>query len=230
MRRNPSRPDSVFYEPHLRPDRPVAPSAEPSESIWHEPGRGGDPAAPDVLPYSRWLTRSRQQVSTFQSVCLYLLMVLAGGPLAVLSVLLTRGPGFGYLLVVITGPLIEEIGKVLFPLMIVERRPYLIRQSWHIPMCAVAAGLVFAVIENILYLRVYIPDPSPLVVVWRWTICVMLHTGCSLMAGMGVMRIHQQTMRTLQPPRLEIGAVWMVAAIVVHGVYNLIAIVIDPWL
>ncbi len=155
-------------------------------------------------------------------------MALAGGPLAVLSVLLTRGPGVGYMLIVITAPLIEEIGKILFPLMIVERRPYLIRHSWHIPLCAWMAGLIFSVIENLLYLHIYIAEPSTLIVVWRWTICVMLHTGCSTLAGIGVMRIHQETMRTLTPPRLELGAPWIIAAVVVHGTYNLIAILIAP--
>lgn len=198
------------------------------DSIWHEPTRVASPDAPAVLPYAEWLGRRIGSVSAARSVGLCFLMALAGGPLAILSVLVTQGPGFGYILIVVTGPLIEELGKVLFPLMIVERRPYLIRSSWHIPLCAVASGLVFSVIENLLYLHVYIPDPSTLVIVWRWTICVLMHTGCSLMAGMGVMRMHQETLRTLQPPRLDVGRFWLIAAVVVHGLYNLIALLLSP--
>ncbi len=228
MKRRRGISKSVFDEPHLRSSSPLAPQTEASDSVWHEPGRELDGNAPAELPYAAWLTRQAQHTTNARSLALCGLMALAGGPLAVLSVVLTRGPGFGYLLIVITGPLIEEIGKVLFPLMVVERRPYWIRHSWHIPLCALAAGLVFSIIENILYLHVYIPDPTPLIIVWRWTICVILHTGCSLMAGMGVMRIHQETMRTRQPPRLESGAAWIMAAVIVHGVYNFAAILIDP--
>lgn len=228
MKRSRRKTESVFDEPHLRSSPTHTTSSEAAASVWHEPGREQDANAPDVLPYEKWLTHHAQQTTTAQSLGLCTLMALVGGPLAVLSVLLTRGPGVGYILIVITGPLIEEIGKVLFPLMIVERRPYRIRQSWHIPLCALSAGLVFSVIENLLYLHVYIPEPTALIIAWRWTICVLLHTGCSLMAGIGVMRIHQETMRTRKPPRLESGAAWIFAAVVVHGVYNFMALMIDP--
>lgn len=217
---------SVFDEPHLRsaPER----QQQAEDSVWHEPGRGGHEDSPPVLPYADWLMRKRPTVSQGTSTWLFLLMAFMGGPLAIASVLLTFAPGFGVLLYVVTGPLIEELGKILLPLMVVERRPYLIRSSWHVPLCTMLAGLFFSVVENVLYLRIYIPEPTTMIIVWRWTVCVLLHTGCSLLAGIGVMRIHRETMRTLQPPRLETGSSWIVAAVVLHGVYNLIAILLNP--
>ena len=226
MRKPPHPSDSVFAEPQWNNGR--SDPAEATDSVWHEPTSAGVPGGPQIKPYAAWLSRMAQGVTDASSLGLCALMALVGGPLAVLSVLWTRAPGVGAILLVVSGPLIEELGKILFPLMVVERRPYLVRRSGHLPLCALASGLVFAVIENLLYLHVYLPDPSPLVVVWRWTVCVALHSGCSLLAGIGVMRIHAETMRTREPPRLETGAAWIVAAVLVHGIYNLLAIMIAP--
>ncbi|MDA3874195.1 MAG: PrsW family glutamic-type intramembrane protease [Kiritimatiellae bacterium] len=155
------------------------------------------------------------------------MLSLIAGPLAVFSAFFTQGPGAGFLLLVVAGPLIEEIGKVMGPLMVVERNPARFSNRSQILFCALASGLVFSIIENILYLTVYIPNPSSALIWWRWTVCVALHTGCSFIAGWGVGNIWHEADQSCTPPKLETGAPLLVTAVVVHGVYNFLALMLD---
>lgn len=120
----------------------------------------------------------------------------------------------------IAGPVTEELLKAALALWIVEKRPFRFQSSLQIAVCLIASGLVFAAVENVLYLVVYIDDPSRELIWWRWTVCVALHAGCSLIAGLGLIRIWRQTMETKSRPQLALGAPYMATAIVIHGVYN----------
>jgi len=124
------------------------------------------------------------------------------------------------LMVIAIGPLAEEVMKVAVPLYIVERRPYLFRSPLQIPLCAVASGLVFASIENLLYLEVYVPQPSTALVFWRWTVCVGLHAGCALLNSLGLSRIWHDVHQRQAPPRLTLGWRFALAATIAHGSYN----------
>lgn len=127
----------------------------------------------------------------------------------------------------IVGPLTEEVMKTAAVLWVVEKRPFLFRSPLQIMGCVVAAGLCFAVIENLLYLKVYVSDPSDELIRWRWTVCVALHVGCTTVAGIGVMRIWKTTMSNLTPPQLPLGAPFLVAAVVIHGSYNALAVLLE---
>jgi RsiW-degrading membrane proteinase PrsW (M82 family) len=178
-------------------------------------------------PYEDWYLQQKSRTTPITSWCCTLLLSLIAGPLAVLSAFITGGVGAGFLMMVVAGPLIEEIGKVMGPLMVVERNPARFSSRSQILLCALISGLVFSIIENILYLNLYIPDPSPSLIWWRWTVCVALHTGCSFIAGWGVGNIWAEADRTRNPPKLEIGAPLLITAVVLHGVYNLLAILLN---
>lgn len=216
--------DSVFDEPHMRqaPSRPAGEA--PVDSVWMEPSRQADG---NPRPYAEWYQEQKARTTRLGSWRLTLLLSLVAGPLAVFSALFTQGPGAGFLLVVVAGPLIEEIGKVMGPLMVVERNSARFSTRSQILFCALASGLVFSVIENLLYLKVYIPDPSSALIWWRWTVCVALHTGCSFIAGRGVGNIWREADHSLDPPKLETGAPLLISAVVVHGAYNFLALMID---
>ncbi|MCC5849835.1 MAG: PrsW family intramembrane metalloprotease [Verrucomicrobia bacterium] len=216
--------DSVFDEPHMRQTSPGAKEEAPVDSVWMEPGRQAD-GQPN--PYAEWYEKQKAGTTTFASWRLTLLLSLIAGPLAVFSAFFTRAPGAGYLLIVVAGPLIEEVGKVMGPLMVVERNPARFITRGQILFCALISGLVFSVIENFLYLKVYIRDPTPLLIWWRWTVCVGLHVGCSLIAGLGVAKIWQEADQNRKPPKLETGLPLLITAVVLHGVYNLLAILLD---
>ena len=209
--------DSVFNEPHLRSGTVVS---HPENSVYNEVSHTGG-----ATPYKDWLIAQREKTGVFYSWVVILACALVAGPFAVVGTFWGMGGSISSILaLVVIGPTTEEIAKVMAILMLVERASYFVRSGGQILFCAMASGLVFSIIENFLYLYVYIPEPSPELVAWRWTVCVALHVGCSLVAGMGVVRIWGESVRKGRPPRLEKGIPFFVLAIVLHGGYNAFAI------
>jgi len=246
--------DSVFNEPHLKqqafqPDpaewkaQATCPSpSSPLDSVWNEAHlagqvvpaeisgdgpRGAAPADHDVWgPYPQWLMAQRAKVSAWHSWLVVIGLALCAGPLGVLTAFWGSGETmFGVVAITIIGPMVEEMGKILALLMVVEKWPFLIRSKWQILCCGLLGGLAFAAIENLVYFYVYIPNPPAELVLWRWTVCVALHVGCSLLASYGVVRIWQEVWRTLRPPQVELGFPFWTAAMVIHGMYNALALV-----
>lgn len=247
----PHHDPSIDAEPHLRqqifhPDEsertaerldadrgPIPLNEQVEQSVWDEPGlspelSGGMPA--DALTYERWLEFRRRQITPQDAWLTTIVVALLAGPWALLGALFAAGGGataFGVVMVTIVGPVTEEMMKAALPLWIVEKRPFRFRSALQIAICLIVSGLVFAAVENVLYLFAYIDNPSPDLIRWRWTVCLALHTGCSFIAGMGLIRIWQHTMITRTPPQLALGAPYMVTAIVIHGVYNTFCVLLD---
>jgi len=242
---------SISGEPHLRgggfrPDpsearadrtlRKARGKRDPEEEavehgVWDEPGispvLAGAPL-PGQLTYRAWLEKRWGEVSPARSWGVTLAIALAAGPWAILGALYGSGQTvFSILAIVLFGPVVEEVMKVAAATYIVERKPYLFTHPAQIAICALAAGLAFASVENVLYLHVYIPDPPSWLTRWRWTVCVVLHTGCTFIAGLGLMRIWRDTWRRRARPRLSLGFPYLVAAMVIHGTYNGFAVILE---
>lgn len=172
------------------------------------------------LPGDGWLT--------------VLLVVLAGGPLAVVGAMLGV-PESGLvgvsvvLMMVVFGPAVEEVMKIAGAALVVEIRPYLFRRTSQIFAATLGTAMVFAAIENVVYLNLYFPNPSGAQVAWRWTVCVALHVGCTAMATRGVTAEWQRTVAEGRPPQISRGLPALVKAIVIHGGYNL-AVIFHPYL
>ena len=117
--------------------------------------------------------------------------------------------------------------KIAATLWIVEKRPFLFRSRLQIAVCVLAGALVFAAVENVMYLEVYIAGPTPGLARWRWSVCVAMHMGCSLVAGLGLMRIWRRAMTTRSRPQLSSGAPYLMTAAIIHGTYNAFAVLLD---
>lgn len=210
--------------------RPIDLEDLAENSVWDEPATNhsltGPPDPYSVTWFGYYLTQvAKTPISMTWLVTL--LILIAAGPLAIVGTLITGSGRNAWLMFVVMGPTIEEILKIALPLWVVEKKPWLFSNSLQILLCGVVAGLMFAVIENLIYLYVYVPDPSDLLVIWRWTVCVVLHTGCSMIAALGVIAIRRGMLERESRPQLSDGSKWIVAAIVIHGSYNFIAILID---
>ncbi|MEN0020433.1 MAG: PrsW family glutamic-type intramembrane protease, partial [Planctomycetota bacterium] len=210
----------------------------PDQSVWNNPELVADLAGPrpnDAADFAAWFQAGCAHVAgPWPRIVLIVAAVLTAGPFAVVGTFLTSYTGFGgqtgifaFAAVAVVGPLIEEVMKVILLLFILELRPYWLGGVRTIMAGAIAGGLGFAVIENVLYLRVYIPDPEPSLVVWRWTVCVGLHVGCSVIAGLGVLRGFAIAQRDLRPPDMHVVGAPIVAAAAVHGVYNASVVILS---
>lgn len=220
-------------EPHLQP----ASASEPGQSLTDEPtaatplapgqGAGDEPgvAAPaGTTTYRDHLEASLHRTSVSTTWLMTLVAALAAGPWAILAAIFGSGADTLGFAIVVVGPLCEEIAKVAIAFLIVERWPWLFRWRIQVVVAAIAGGLVFAVIENLLYLNVYIPNPEPWIIEWRWTVCVALHTGCSLIAGIGIARVWSACWLTHQYPNGNLAIPFIVVAAVIHGTYNFLAL------
>jgi len=234
---------SIENEPHMqggvfRPDpseadaqRRIAAAADAQtdddrveHSVWEEPGvsheLAGRPSGED-LTYAGWLTRRMAETSTLHSWAVTLAVAASAGVCGIGGAFLGGGASLsGVVLLTVIGPLTEEVMKIAVAFWVVEKRPFLFKSGVQIILCAMAGGVAFAVLENLIYLNLYIPDPSEAIVRWRWTVCVVLHTGCSTLAGVGLMRIWSGTIVQKARPQFSLGAPLLVTAVVVHALYN----------
>jgi RsiW-degrading membrane proteinase PrsW (M82 family) len=129
--------------------------------------------------------------------------------------------------VVLVGPAVEEFVKAASGLYLAEQRPWLVPAGWVLVAVVVAGGIGFAVIENWVYLNIYIEDPSDAIIRWRWVFGPLIHGSASLLAGLGVRRIWEHTDRTGARPDAHRATPWFIAAVALHGSYNAIAVLLE---
>ena len=131
--------------------------------------------------------------------------------------------GAGLLGAVLFAPVIEEIGKTLGVMTLLERRPWLLGGRASVFASCALSGLFFATIENLLYLHLYIPDAAAETILWRWTVCTALHVVCCMVSAAGLALEWRDAARRRGLGRFTVAAPWLVAAMVVHGLYNAFA-------
>jgi hypothetical protein len=243
--RDPDFDPSIEYEPQFRerpfiPDPGDAPEAglntyvdrssaiEVEHSVWDEPTLAADLAGapgPEQVTYARWLDDKIAATSYAKTLAVTAALVIIAGPLGVFGALFGGEGGSlstaGLVAVCIFGPITEEVAKIAGTLWVVEKRPYLFKSMWQILVAAAAGGLFFGVIENLIYLNVYIPDAPPELARWRWRVCTGLHLNCSFVAGVGLVRIWDHALRNRVPPQLGRGMPYFATAMLGHGLYNL---------
>ncbi len=194
-------------------------------TVWSEPALSpllvGQPSE-EQLTYQRWMASNIRKTTWAKSWWITLLVILAAGPWGILGAIASLGTSsFAVLLVIVIGPVTEEVTKVAAALWVIEKRPFLFRSIGQILLCAACGGLAFAAIENLVYTNFYFPEHTPEFVAFRWTVCVGLHVTCSFVAGVGLARIWDNAIRNQHRPRLALGVPWLVIAMVGHGLYNL---------
>ena len=149
-----------------------------------------------------------------------ILWALSGGLFAILGAIFKEsGLGGGPLLVMLFAPAVEEVLKPSGVYYLLERRPQYLVSRFHVALLSMMGGIVFAAIENVIYLCVYVPEPVLGLIVWRWTVCLTMHAVCSFIVGLGLGKL-LPGMRRGEPFELENCFTWVIVAIVVHALYN----------
>ena len=156
------------------------------------------------------------------------LLLAVSGFAAVGCTLLKGGNGGGFLLAVaVLAPVVEEIAKIVLPAMALERRPWDFGGGAELVGVCALSGLVFAEVENVLYLCIYIPDELMTVglVAWRVCVCTALHVGCAALSGWGLARAWRAARDARGVADLSRAAPFVASAMVLHGLYNFGAVV-----
>ncbi|MEE8169131.1 MAG: PrsW family glutamic-type intramembrane protease, partial [Phycisphaerae bacterium] len=183
------------------------------------------PPPPDAASYQRWFRSRWETTPASKGWLIAAAVALVGGPFAIFAALLESATGGGTLLgalpiIAVFGPAAEEVLKIGAVLLVVETRPYLFRRVEQLQTATLLSSIIFAVIENVIYLNIYVSQPSIHLAMWRWTVCVALHIGCTLIATRGLVLIWTNAVAQFRKPRVSDGLPMLVWAIVIHGCYN----------
>lgn len=203
------------------------------QSVWNEPGFSpelADSTQRDVLLYGEWLRKRWNETSYLQSWLYTLILALCSGFWGVFGTFLGSGSSEGYIglfVVVVFGPIIEETMKTAMVLWYLEKKPYVFKSQIQIILCVVIGAFVFAAIENVLYIFVYIFDPSSGLIQWRWTVCTLLHMGCTFVASLGLVHMWRDIWQNESRPNISLAYPYLLTAVIIHGGYNLFAIFLE---
>ena len=214
--------DSVLDEPVFA--RPDALPVSDDNGIGGEPALGASfEAAVQRCQTTAWLRRqwaegsSKGQFGAFAGIC------IVSGIVAVFCALVKGGVGFFSLAVIVGAPVVEEVSKIVCPLMVLEKRPWSFSSAGAIIVASVLSGLVFASVENLLYFNFYIPQEmlTTGIVIWRLIVCTSVHVAGTVLSGVGLVRAWHRAAQSRG--RFEIVRVWpyVFAAMALHGLYNL---------
>ena len=218
--------DSVLNEPvFMRLD---ALSVSDDNGIGGEPALSASAEAVECRSQTEaWLRRQwtsgsgKGRIGTFSVIC------IVSGLVAVFCALVKGGVGYFSLAVIVGAPVVEEISKVLCPLMVLEKRPWRFPSSGAIVAACALSGLVFASVENLLYCNIYIPQEKLTdgIVLWRLVVCTSVHVSGAAVSGIGLSRAWRLASQSFG--RFEISRVWpyVFGAMVLHGLYNLGALI-----
>jgi hypothetical protein len=187
------------------------------------------PPPPEAASYHKWVRERLGRTSPAIGWYVAFSAAILGGPFAIFGALfettrLSAAGAVGFFAAIVIGPAIEETLKVFAASYVIEVRPYLFRRVEQIQVATVGTAFLFAAIENVIYLHVYHPGAGMELAAWRWSICVALHVGCTLVATRGLIDVWTRTVTEFRPPRITQGLPALVLAIVIHGTYNGLAL------
>lgn len=227
-----ARKDTTVSKAHERIDNDhlgESVASEAERSVFDEPTYSkelGGEVPENALTYERFLAEKIDTISPFESWFFCSVLVLFSGVFAIAGSMMSELTNMGltasiqFVAIAVFAPVIEEVMKTALLLWGVEQKPYWFRSPMQLMIMGACSGFIFAAIENVLYLTVYIDEPSLGIIVWRWTVCVGLHTGTTMIATLGLVKIWRRVMRTGKFARAEIGARYLFFAILLHGIYN----------
>ena len=117
------------------------------------------------------------------------MLALLGGGFGIFGAFVQEAQTGGLLLLPFVGaPIIEELVKPSGVYLLLARWPRLLRGQLYTALLAAVAGLSFGVIEAVVYVTLYVPDPPAWFVTYRFAVGPALHATASFIVGLGINR------------------------------------------
>lgn len=199
---------SIFNEPHILSATDAAALTPPDQQV----------------SYANWLRAKIAATSWDKTWGVTLLCLLFGGVWAVLAAMFNNSAVGGSIVIiaVIFAPVIEEVMKVALTAWVVETRPYLFKSKLQIRIAIIASGAMFGLLENIYYVTLILPaaNAPQSMYTFRWIVCTSLHIITTIITSIGIARTWSDATTNLREPSLDRAYPWLLAGIVVHGLYN----------
>jgi len=192
-------------------------------SVWDEPSLSPDVldrTPKSALTYANWLSQRRENWSQWQAWTVTLGVILLSIPCAVIAAFISWFSGNHYfvtdvILACIAGPILQEICKIMVPLWIVEKRPYLFTSWFQFFIFALATATVFTAVTNFLS-SAMLAEVSQSMFLFQWVGVLGLNLVTAAIATFGLETIWRNAIRTGKPPKLEHGYPYFATAIGLH--------------
>lgn len=159
-------------------------------------------------------------------VAAIVLLGLVGGVAGVAAALYQEMLYGGFLLAVLVAPAIEEVCKPIGVILMLEKRAHWLRSGRQVVMLAVLGSLVFATLENLVYVHVYHPKGGSLFVLWRYAVCTGMHVCASAVFGVGLAKMWRHIRQTGGTFDIDHIFRYYVAAVAIHAAYNSIVVIL----
>jgi len=150
-----------------------------------------------------------------------------GGVLGVIGAVVQEVQTGGFLLLPIVGaPIIEEAMKPSGVYIALLRWPAALSNRLFVAFLAAIGGLVFGLIEAVVYVTIYVSDAPDWFVTYRFTAPLAMHTGASFLFGLGIGSglIDWAAGRSGPPKRTRN---FYIAAVLVHAIFNTVAVALE---
>ena len=234
--RSNAQDQSVFAEPWMQKTHfdgdgysdaqaPVPNTNDVEHTVWDEPGLSPQLAGAvpeNALTWSDWYQQQRAATSVLDTWLVTMLVTVLAAPLAIITSWFSFGGStFDVLVLVVIIPATEELLKVALPLWVVEKRPHLFCAPFQILLCAACSGLLFGAMRHVFAVKLFMPGSLPVVdrLSGELPMSILMHTVCSLIAGMAMVRIWSGASRCQQRPDLTEGSGFGSVAIGIHIAY-----------
>ncbi len=206
---------AVNFSPHSEEDI--------DHSVWDEPSLAPNVLATtpeSALTYANWLTRRRENWSEWQAWTATLGIILLSFPCAAIAAIISSVSGNHFFVTdvfvaCIAGPILQEICKIVVPLWIVEKRPYLLTTWFQFFVFALASATVFAVVSNF-FLSMTVKEVTRPFFLFQWVGILGLNLVTAAIATFGLETIWRKTINSGKPPKLEHGYPYFATAIGLH--------------
>ena len=201
------------------------------DSVFNEPAVT---SKKDEFYLGEWIEQKRGQCSVAGNLGVAFLAAILAGPFAILGgFMATRQGWYGVLYMVVFAPVLEELLKQSGMIYLLEEKPYRVFAGWQFVFSALVSAFVFASVENILYLNVYIntaalKDPQ-MFARFRWTVCTGVHMLCSVIASLGMIRVWKKQLRDGKAADLNVAFAYFAVAMAIHGAYTLASLFLNRY-
>ena len=178
-----------------------------------------EPPRKDELTYASWSADHEGWTASRKSWLIAALVPVFGIPFGLICAMVTVEYA-GVVNFVVFGPVMAEVLKVAVGYTVIERRGFLIRRAGQIYWMALGTAVVFAIVQNVVYLTLYFRNAPIELVTYRWFAGVPLHAMCTLIAARGLVSIWEHAILERRAIRLTGAYPSLIAAIVLHAVFN----------